>query len=498
MSLNQAEIDALRARQVPAQHNLINNREVAARSGRQMDTVSPIDGQVLTTIAASDSADIDDAVKAARNAFDSGVWSKMAPVERKKIMLKWAELIDANALKLAVLGVRDNGTEIAMALKGEPKTAADVIRFYAEAIDKMCGEITTTPSDVLSLIHHEPVGVVGVIVPWNFPVMIGAWKLAPALAAGNSVVLKPSEDASLSLLAVARLAVDAGMPPGVLNVVTGEGAVVGEALGLHMDVDVMAFTGSGIVGRKLLEYAARSNMKRVYLELGGKSPNIVFADAPDLDAAAKGAVQSIFRNSGQVCVSASRLFVEQPVYDDFIKAVARHTEALRVGDPLDVSNTTGSLANRAQLAKTKGAVVKAQQQGARLVTGGQQIHVESGGFYHQPTLFADVNSEMDVVQQEIFGPVLAARSFNSEKEVFAYANETDYGLSGAVWTSNLSRAHRAIAAIHTGIVQVNCHTGADTTMPLGGVKQSGNGYDRSLHAFDKYINYKSAWINIKA
>ena len=495
MKLNQKNIDILRSKLVPKQSNFIGNKDFTPLSEKVLEVISPIDGKVFSPIAASETEDVDHAVTFSRKTFNSGVWANMPPKERKVILLKWADLIEINALRIAVLGVRDNGTEIKMAIKGEPKTAADVIRFYAEAIDKINGEITPTSHEVLSLIQKEPVGVVGIILPWIFPLMVGAWKIAPALAAGNSVVLKPSENASLSLIEITKLAAEAGLPPGVLNVITGEGHV-GQALATHMEVDVIAFTGSGSVGRKLLEYSARSNMKRVYLELGGKSPNIVFADAPDLDRAARDTAQSIFRNSGQVCVSASRLIIEEPIYEDFLNAVAQHASSLVVGDPLNLKNTTGSMANINQLEKTINAVVKAKEQGARLVTGGKRLHHESGGYYHEPTIFADVKSEMDISQQEIFGPVLAARSFKSEEQAYNVANETIYGLSSVIWTSNLSRAHRSIKAIRSGTVQVNCYSGADITSPLGGHKQSGSGHDRSLYAFDKYINLKSSWINI--
>jgi gamma-glutamyl-gamma-aminobutyraldehyde dehydrogenase len=495
VKLNQKNIDILRSKLVPKQSNFIGNKDFTPLSEKVLEVISPIDGKVFSTIAASETEDVDHAVTFARKTFNSGVWANMPPKERKVILLKWADLIEINALRIAVLGVRDNGTEIKMAIKGEPKTAADVIRFYAEAIDKINGEITPTSHEVLSLIQKEPVGVVGIILPWNFPLMVGAWKIAPALAAGNSVVLKPSENASLSLIEITKLAAEAGLPPGVLNVITGEGHV-GQALATHMEVDVIAFTGSGSVGRKLLKYSARSNMKRVYLELGGKSPNIVFADAPDLDRAARDTAQSIFRNSGQVCVSASRLIIEEPIYEDFLNAVAQHASSLVVGDPLNLKNTTGSMANINQLEKTINAVVKAKEQGARLVTGGKRLHHESGGYYHEPTIFADVKSEMDISQQEIFGPVLAARSFKSEEQAYNVANETIYGLSSVIWTSNLSRAHRSIKAIRSGTAQVNCYSGADITSPLGGHKQSGSGHDRSLYAFDKYINLKSSWINI--
>ncbi len=306
---------------------------------------------------------MDRAVAAARRAFDDGRWSRAAPAVRKKVLHKLADLIEENALELAVLGVRDNGTEIGMAIKAEPGSAAGTFRYYAEALDKVHGEVAPTAENVLGLVHKDPVGVVGAIVPWNFPLMIGAWKLAPALAAGNSVVLKPAETASLTLLRVAELASEAGLPDGVLNVVTGEGAVTGEALAMSMDVDVLVFTGSGGVGRRLLEYSARSNLKRCYLELGGKSPNIVFADAPDLEAAAKMSAAGIFRNAGQVCIAGSRLLVEDSVHDEFVHALARHAAAMQVGNPLEMSTNIGAVNNLPQLEGNLGFVSKALGRG---------------------------------------------------------------------------------------------------------------------------------------
>lgn len=496
MTLSQESIDALREI-VPAKGlNFIDNRTVAAADGQEMETISPIDGKALTSLAASSGEDVDRAVVAARSSFERGDWARMAPAARKKILLKWADLIEANALEIAILGARDNGTDIRSALKGEPLSAATTIRFYAEAIDKRADEITPTKDDVISLIRKEPVGVVGLIIPWNFPLMIGAWKYAPALAAGNSVVIKPSEDASLSTLRVVELAAEAGLPAGVLNVVTGRGADAGEALGLHMDVDVLAFTGSGGVGRRLMEYSARSNLKRVYLELGGKSPNLVFADAPDIDKAAKETVASIFRNNGQVCVAASRLAVEEPIYDDFMQLVREHAQAMVIGDPLDLTNTTGALANAAQLDKTLNAVETAIVEGGTLYAGGKQVLMETGGYYHQPTIISDVKSHMNIVQEEVFGPVLAARSFKDEGEAIAIANETIYGLSSVVWSRDISRVHRMSGAIKSGTVMVNTFSGADITSPLGGVRQSGNGSDRSMHAFEKYENLKATWIQL--
>ncbi|RUW90137.1 aldehyde dehydrogenase family protein, partial [Mesorhizobium sp. M8A.F.Ca.ET.059.01.1.1] len=339
--MDQIQIDQLRGLSVPEQGLFIDGKARKALKGGTREVISPLDGSILTRLAEADENDVDMAVASARASFDRGLWSRAAPAERKKVMQRIAELIEKNALELAVLGVRDNGTEISMAIKAEPGSAANTFRYYGELIDKVYGEIAPTAASVLGLVHHEPVGVVGVIVPWNFPMMIGAWKIAPALAAGNSVVVKPAEVASLTLLRLAEICSEAGLPPGVFNVVTGQGSVVGAALGLHNDVDVLAFTGSGPVGRRLLEYSARSNLKRVYLELGGKSPNVVFADAPDLDQAAKVAAYGIFRNSGQVCVAGSRLLVERSIHTDFAQKVAEFASQIRLGDPLDVRTEAG-------------------------------------------------------------------------------------------------------------------------------------------------------------
>lgn len=491
----QDKIDHLRVLPVPAQSLFIGGKWQAARSGATMGVVSPIDGSILTTIADAGAADVDRAVAAARAAFEAGVWSRATPAERKKILLKVAELIDRHALELAVLGVRDNGTEISMALKAEPGSAAGTFRYYAEAIDKVYGEIAPTAENVLGLVHRAPVGVVAAIVPWNFPMMIGAWKVAPALAAGNSVVLKPAEGASLTLLRLAELCAEAGLPDGVFNVVTGRGAVSGEALGLHGDVDVIAFTGSGAVGRRLLEYSARSNLKRVYLELGGKSPNIVFADAPDIGQAAKVSAYGIFRNSGQVCVAGSRLLVERSIHEEFSEKITKIASAMRIGDPLQLATEAGATSSEIQLGKNLGYAEQALSEGASLRTGGKRILEETGGFYMQPTVF-DVTPSMTLAKEEVFGPILSIIPFETEDEALRIANATDYGLASAVWTANLSRAHRMVRAIRAGVVHVNTYGGADNTVPLGGVKQSGNGHDKSLHALDKYVDLKTAWIQL--
>ena len=494
--MDQTQIDALRAQPVPTFSHVIEGKHVPASDGGTMDILSPIDGQVLTTTAKGTAADMEAAIASARAAFDDRRWAGQPPAARKKVMMKWADLIEANALELAVLGVRDNGTEIGMALKAEPGSAAGTIRYYAEALDKIYGEIAPTSSDILGMIHKEPVGVVGAIIPWNFPMMIGAWKLGPALAMGNSVVLKPSETASLSLMRMCDLALEAGLPPGVLNAVTGEGKVVGEVLGLSMDVDVLVFTGSGGTGRRLMEYAARSNMKRVYLELGGKSPNIVFADAPNLDEAVKAAAGGVFRNSGQVCVAASRLLVETTIHDDFVAAVTKAAEAMRVGDPLCVNTDIGAVNSEAQLMQNLGFVETAQAEGGQIVTGGDRVLQDTGGYYMAPTIVTGVTPDATLTQKEVFGPVLGVTSFKTDDEAVQIANATVYGLAGGVWTSNLSRAHRMVHDVRTGVMHVNTYGGADGTVPLGGVGQSGNGSDKSLHAIEKYINLKTAWIKL--
>ena len=494
--LDEEQIRTLSAAPVQPAFHLIDGESCGASDGAMMDVISPLDGGVLTTMPRGTRDDAKAAVSVARRVFDDGRWSGLAPAERKKILLKWADLIEKNAVELAVIGVRNNGTEISMALKAEPMSAAGTIRYFAEAIDKLYGEIAPTAPGTLGLIHREAVGVVGAIVPWNFPLMIGAWKLGPALAAGCTVVLKPAETASLTLLRIAELALEAGLPAGVLNVVTGEGAVVGAAIAESMDVDVLVFTGSGATGRHLLEASARSNFKRVYLELGGKSPNVVFADAPNLDEAAKVSAHGIFRNSGQVCVAGSRLLIERSIHDAFVEKLKDHAEAMKVGDPLDPTTSAGAINSQRQLEQNLHFVDEARAAGRRIVTGGERILQETGGFYMAPTIVAGVQPEDALAQHEVFGPVLAVIPFDSEEEAVRIANDTDFGLAAAVWTADLSRAHRMVKAIKAGVVHVNTYGGADVTVPLGGVKQSGNGHDKSLHAFDKFFDIKTAWIKL--
>lgn len=494
--LDQTKIDRLAAEPVPPRGHFIDGQDVTGETGETLDVISPIDGTVLTGIARGTAGDIERAVKVARTAFEDGRWSRQAPASRKKVLLKLADLIEREALDLTVLGVRDNGTEIGMAFKAEAGSAAGTFRYYAEAIDKVYGEIAPTAENVLGLIHRQPVGVVGAIVPWNFPLMIGAWKLGPALAAGNSVILKPAETASLTLLRLAELAAEAGLPDGVLNVVTGDGAVVGEALALSNQVDVLVFTGSGATGRRLLEYSARSNLKRVYLELGGKSPNIVFSDVGDLARAAKVSAAGIFRNAGQVCVAGSRLLVHANIHDAFVAELCKCATAMKVGNPLDLTSAIGAINSERQLQQDLDFVSGAEAAGSDIALGGNRIMTDTGGFYMEPTVVTRVGPDDALARQEVFGPVLAVTSFSDEAEAVRLANNTEFGLAAGVWTDNLSRAHRMVREVRAGVVHVNTYGGADNTVPLGGLKQSGNGHDKSLHAFDKYCDLKTAWIQL--
>jgi 4-(gamma-glutamylamino)butanal dehydrogenase len=494
MALDQATIDRLAEATVAPGKLLIDGKWVDGDG--ESPVLSPIDGRQLTTLANAGAGDVARACASARTAFEDGRWSRLAPAARKAVLHRLADLIDAHAEELAVLGVRDNGTEISMALKAEPGSAAGTFRYYAEALDKVYGEIAPTAPNVLGLIHREPVGVVGAIVPWNFPLMIGAWKVAPALAMGNSVVLKPAETASLTLLRLAALALEAGVPPGVFNLVTGPGRVTGEALALSPDVDVLVFTGSGATGRRLLQYSAQSNLKRCYLELGGKSPNVIFADAPDLSVAAKAAANAIFRNAGQVCVAGSRLLVEASVHDAFVAELATAARKMTVGNPLKLETQVGAVNSLTQLEGNLGFVTDATREGGKIVTGGARALVETGGYYMDPTIVTGVKPQHRLYREEVFGPVLAVTPFTDEAEALRLANASDFGLAAGVWTGNLSRAHRMVRGIRSGVIHVNTYGGADVTVPLSGVKQSGNGADKSLHALEKYTDLKTAWIQL--
>jgi len=469
----------------------------SAASGETFDCISPIDGRVLAQIASCDQADAEQAVANARAVFDSGVWSRSAPAKRKKVMQRFANLLEQHAEELALLETLDMGKPISDSLAVDIPGAANAIRWSAEAIDKVYDEVAPTAHDELGLITREPVGVVAAIVPWNFPLLMASWKLGPALATGNSVVLKPSEKSPLTAIRIAALALEAGLPAGVLNVLPGYGHTVGKALALHMDVDTIVFTGSTRVAKQLMIYAGESNMKRVWLEAGGKSPNVVFADAPDLDAAAEAAASAIAFNQGEVCTAGSRLLVEASIKDVFVEKVAAALKASWApGHPLDPNTAVGALVDTTQIDTVLRYIEAGREDGARLVLGGNRVMQDTGGLFVEPTVFADVNNSMRIAREEIFGPVLSVISFNDFDEAMAIANDTIYGLAAAVWTADLSKAHRAARALRAGSVWVNQYDGGDMTAPFGGFKQSGNGRDKSLHAFDKYTELKSTWIKL--
>ena len=474
----------------------IDGRYVDAVSGATFDCISPIDGRSLGQIAECTAADIDLAVAAARRAFDRGSWSQTKPIHRKKVMLRFAQLLQDHADELALLESMDMGKPVGDALAVDVAASIRCMSWTAEAIDKVYGEIAATGNDELGLVTREPLGVIGAIVPWNFPLLMATWKIAPALASGNSVVLKPSEKSPLSAIRIAELAVEAGIPDGVFNVVPGFGKGAGEPLALHMDVDGLVFTGSTAVGKFLLECAGRSNMKRAYMECGGKSPNIVFADAPDLRNAAIAAAGGIFFNQGEVCTAASRLLVERSIHQEFVDMVVEAGRDMYPAHPFEPGAPMGAMVDTAQMQRVLGYIEQGHNQGAELRLGGQRTLVDSGGFYIEPTIFDRVQHDMIISREEIFGPVLSVIAFDTEQEALRIANDSPYGLAAGLWTRDLSRAHRVARKLRAGSVWVNYWDGGDMTAPFGGYKQSGNGRDKSLHAFEKYTEVKATWIHL--
>jgi len=475
---------------------LVDGRRVAAADGETFGCVSPLDGRTLTQVARGRGADIDAAVAAARRAFDDGRWARRAPAQRKKTLQRFAELVLGAKEELALLETLDMGKPIKYSLSVDVPSTARCIAWYAEAVDKVYDEIAPTPQSALALITREPMGVIGAIVPWNYPMIMASWKLGPALAAGNSVVLKPSEKSPLTALRLAELALEAGLPEGVFNVVPGYGHEAGEALALHPGVDAIGFTGSTRVGRKMLEYAGRSNLKRVYNELGGKSAFVVFPDFDDLARAAQTVAGSMFFNQGESCNAPSRVFVHEGIADDFVRAVTAEAPTYQPGNPLDPATELGALVDDTQLRTVLGYIEAGQGEGARLAAGGRQARQASGGYFVEPTVFDGVHNGMKIAREEIFGPVLSVIRFKTEDEAVAMANDSPYGLQASVWSSNINRAHRVARALRAGTVHVNQYDEDDITVPFGGFKQSGNGRDKSLHAFDKYTELKTTWIRI--
>ena len=468
-----------------------------AIDGARFETINPANLETIAAVSAASEKDVDVAVTAARKAFRSGVWSRMAPRERMEILYRYTELIDENAEQLAVLDTLDMGKPISDMLRIDIPGVIETIQFMAEYIDKIEGSVTNTEADVMHYVLREPVGVVGAISPWNYPLLMAIWKVAPALAAGNTVVLKPAEQAPLSCLRIAELFIEAGGPPGVFNVINGIGEVAGKALALHNDVDKVTFTGSTEVGKLILQYAGQSNMKRVALECGGKTPQIFLADTPDMQRAIAAAYDGIYANMGEVCNAGSRILVEKSLYEEFVERfIAEGKEAYVPGDPLDPKTNLGPLVTNEAQQRVLSFIESGKAEGATLEFGGDVPDL--GGAYVNPTLFTNVNNNMRIAREEIFGPVASILSFDDIDEAISIANDTIYGLAAGVWTSDLNKAHRLIKAIEAGVVWVNSFDEGDMTQPFGGYKQSGNARDKCIESIMSYTQSKSAWIRLSA
>ena len=473
---------------------LINNQWVESASGKTFPTVNPATGEEICQVAEADAADVDRAVSAARKAFDHGPWrNKMSAAERGNLLNRLADLIEKNADELARLESLDNGKPYQVAKAADLPLTIACYRYYAGWADKVQGRTIPIGGDYFCYTRHEPVGVVGQIIPWNFPLLMQAWKLAPALATGNTVVLKPAEQTPLTALRVGELILEAGFPAGVVNLLPGYGPTAGAAIARHNDVDKVAFTGSTEVGHLIMEASAKSNLKRVTLELGGKSPNIVFADA-NMDDAIEGAHFALFFNQGQCCCAGSRLFVEEKAYDEFVEKSAARAHRRMVGDPFDPKTEQGPQVDDIQFQKVMSYIDAGKNEGAKLVAGGNRVG--SRGYFIEPTVFADVKDDMKIAREEIFGPVMSILKFKDIDEVVGRANRTEYGLAAAVWTRDIGKAHAIANRVRAGTVWVNCFDVFDAAAPFGGFKQSGIGRELGEYGLQQYTEVKTVTVKL--
>jgi len=474
----------------------IDGKFVDSVSGKTFKSICPSDGSVLAEIAECDKADVDLAVAAGKRAFERGIWANMSPHERKKRLAKFADLIETHQEELALIDSIEAGKPITDTINVDAPRSARYIRWYAEAIDKVYGEVAPTVRNTTAIMKRVPLGVIGAVVPWNHPLFMAAWKIGPILATGNSLVLKPAEQSSLSALRLAELAAEADIPEGVFNVVPGFGETAGKAIGLHNDVAAVAFTGSTDVGRYFMQYSGQSNLKRISLECGGKSPLIILKDVEDIDEAAKHAAWAIFHNQGQACDAASRLIVEKEIKEEFVQRVLKHTQQIKVGHPLDPTSGMGPIVEERQMERVLQYIEVGKADGAQLIHGGKRI-AGNPGYYVEPTIFDGVTNNMRIAQEEIFGPVLSIIEANDFEHALSLANDSIYGLAAGIYTGNVNKVFEAYDRVNAGVFWVNSYGNGDVSTPFGGFKLSGSGRDKSLHAMENYTDIKLAWIDHK-